>query len=98
MVNLFVDDGTHRAGSFARAAFDADVLVDAVDIALRDRVDGATVFAGTTSYTFISNSVCHNNMPPKEFVLDSCSYFMIAKFFQNSRVFRHFFSVKNPHN
>ena len=78
---LFVDNGTGRAAGFAGAAFDAEILVDAVDIALRDCVDGATVFAGTTSYAFISNSVCHNNMPPKKCL------FWILILFHDSKVF-----------
>ena len=55
-------DSACRASSSACAAIDASISVDRVDIALRECAYGALIDASATSYTAVSDYVCHNSI------------------------------------
>lgn len=61
MLILFAGDDCFAGAYFsARAAIDASIGVDVIDIAFRDSLYGANGKTGTASYTRISNYVSHS--------------------------------------
>lgn len=56
------NDSFVGANLSARAAFDASVGIDVVDIAFRDSLYGANGQTCTASHTFVSDYVSHDNL------------------------------------
>ena len=61
-VSVLALDSAGRTSSSACAAIDASISVDRVDIALRDCAYGTLIDASATSYTAVSDYVCHNSI------------------------------------
>ena len=58
---LFGFNGTRRAHAYARAAVQAGVRIDGIDITLMDGADGALRKAGTACYAYVRiDFVSHN--------------------------------------